>query len=154
MARKKLPAKIKRAVAQTIADGSVPVIKTATAHKTKYPLIDENTLIQALLTEISPENIDKIRSGAVLSVIDAFDRRITRVQFLDILATALPLYDWLGSLQTVQRVDSINKKQKLTEESLAEAVAEYCSRSDAVRLTLLRCMRGVVACAPSDASIH
>jgi len=74
--------------------------------------------------------------------------------FLSILSNSLQLYDWLGCLQTVQQVDSINRKKKLTEETVAEAAAEYSSRSEAARLYLLSLMRGVVACAPSEATLH
>lgn len=132
----------------------MPVIQAPKRVTSRYPLLDETILIKALLTEISPENIDQIRSGAVLSIIAAFDRRIPRTQFLEIVATALPMYDWLGCLQTVQRIDMIKKKQKLTDESLAEATTEYQSRSDATRRALLERMKAIVACAPSDETLH
>lgn len=133
---------------------SVPVIKSFPVAKEQYPLLDENVLIQALLSEISVENSEKIRSGSVLAIIAAFDRRVPRAAFLDIVATALPLYDWLGSMQTVQRIDMIHKKKKLTEESLATALAEFGAQSDAYRVAILNRMKMVVSCAPSSATIH
>jgi hypothetical protein len=130
------------------------VIKATVAPKDKYPLLDEKVLIQALSTEISREEIEKIRGGAVLAVVDAYDRKVPRGLFLDIVATALPMYDWLGSLQTVQRVETISQKRPITPEALAEAVAEYTERSNHARQYLLTRMQGIVACAPSDATIH
>lgn len=133
---------------------SVPVISAPKAPKEKYPLLDEVALIKSISNEISPDTQDKIRGGTVLSILDAFDRRVSRQMFLSILSNSLQLYDWLGGLETVQRIGSLHKKQKLTEEALAEATAEYSSRSDAARLFLLALMKGLVDCAPSDATLH
>ena len=119
-----------------------------------FPVLDEETLIKALSAEVGPNTTELIRSGAVLSLIDAFDRRLPRNVFLDILSHSLPLYDWLGCLDTVRRMSRLQNQQKLTEAALAEAVAEYMSTSDSVRAYLLSRMKLVVTCAPSTATIH
>lgn len=133
---------------------SAPVIKAPQAPKEKYPLLDEKLLIQSLSTEISPETNEKIRGGAVLSIVDAFDRRIPRSMFLSMLSSSLQLYDFLGCLETVQRIEALMEKQKFTSTTLTEAGIEYSARSEAAKIYLLALMKGVVEQAPSDATIH
>lgn len=133
---------------------SVPVIKAPPAPKERYPLLDELALIQALSTEISVDTNEKIRGGAVLSIVDAFDRRIPRQMFLSMLSSSLMLYDFLGCLETVQRIETLVEKQKFNASTLTDAAGEYSSRSESARLYLLALMKGVVDCAPSGATIH
>lgn len=58
------------------------------------PLIDENVMVQYLqLAEKDAPAAERLRSGAAMLLIDAFDRDITRDQFLAALGAAVQLID-------------------------------------------------------------
>ncbi len=116
--------------------------------------MDERALITSLSSEVALETLNDIRSGTILSIIDAYDRRVPRAVFLDIVTHSLPLYDWIGSLEMVNRIAALYTRQKVSEPALAEAAAEFSNRADSARRHLLGRMKAVVACAPSDATLH
>lgn len=68
------------------------------------PLIDESILIEALDVTISSETIQQIQSGAFLLVLDAWDRKVTRDQFIAALGAAQALIDSVARVSLMSNV--------------------------------------------------
>lgn len=56
------------------------------------PVLDENLILEALQRVPSYSNIGALQQGALQSLIDMYDRKMTREQFLHNAATAVSLY--------------------------------------------------------------
>lgn len=71
------------------------------------PIIDEDVMMEALKaappTAIA-EHAGRLRSGAALLLLDAFDRQVTRDQFMAIMGAAIELVDNVGRFQMVHNV--------------------------------------------------
>lgn len=77
------------------------------------PLIDEAVLIDALKPadpDQLDENVIKLRSGAALLLVDAFDRKATRDQFIAALGAALGLSDIIARYETMMHVKMFEKE--------------------------------------------
>lgn len=71
------------------------------------PVIDETVMLQALKVPTPghmSENTLRLRTGATLLLLDAFDRRVTRDQFIAALGAATELTDMLGRFETMLNV--------------------------------------------------
>lgn len=79
---------------------------------------------------------------------------MSRPVFLEVVSNAMPLYDWLGCLRIMRMLLRSLTAGKLTPDELGHAITEYITKAENSRDVLLRTMKGVVACAPSDATIH
>lgn len=64
------------------------------------PVIDENVMMQALKSEGGND----IRTGATMLLLDAFDRKITRDQFIAALGAVVSLIDGVGKQEMMINV--------------------------------------------------
>lgn len=71
------------------------------------PVIDENVMLKALKAP-EPEQLSKntfrLRTGATLLLLDAFDRKVTRDQFIAALGATVELTDMLGRYEVMLNV--------------------------------------------------
>ena len=96
-------------------------------------------MLKMLKMTISRQTTNEVQAGAVLSVVDAYDRGVDRQTFLRILNEAVMLYDYLGCLSTVGRIQDIfihdnltaDRSLKVLRHSLktAECLGISCSKS-------------------------
>lgn len=73
------------------------------------PLIDEDVMFAALkptATEQLGENAARLRAGASLLMLDAYDRNVTRDQFI---ATMIPAVAFLDMLSKFEMMNSVKK---------------------------------------------
>jgi hypothetical protein len=71
------------------------------------PVLNENIMLEALKQsppEALGENARRLRTGAVMLLLDAFDRKVTRDQFIAALGSATELIDMLGRFEIASNV--------------------------------------------------
>jgi len=62
------------------------------------PVVDEEFMVEALSTEVSPQTIARLQTGAMLLLIDAYDRKTTRGEFAQIADAAVKAYSQAAKL--------------------------------------------------------
>ena len=122
--------------------------------KKEYPLLDENQMLKMLKTAISRQTANEVQAGAVLSVVDAYDRGVDRQTFLRILNEAVMLYDYLGCLSTVGRIQDIFAHNELTSDKITEGINAFATSSTVARDKLLEVVQLITEMPPSTATIH
>lgn len=56
------------------------------------PIIDEEFMVEALSAQVSPATIARLQTGAMMLLIDAYDRKTTRMEFAQIADAAVKAY--------------------------------------------------------------
>jgi hypothetical protein len=62
------------------------------------PLMDEQLILDQLRVEPGYENIAKLQAGALQALIDMYDRKMTRGEFMHCAASAVALYGQTSKL--------------------------------------------------------
>jgi hypothetical protein len=122
-----------------------------TRPKGPYPIIDEGLMLELLSGLKGPT---KVQAGAFLSIMDGFDRHLPRTRFYEILSHSIWLHTWLGSMNTFDNVIRLWKDNKLTDDVVAGARAEFTAQTEAMRVYVAGVMQSVAQCPPSNAVIH
>jgi hydroxypyruvate isomerase len=76
------------------------------------PTIDEDVMMEALklpTAEELPTSAQRLRSGASMLILDAFDRKVTRDQFLAALGAGVSLIDAIGRHQMLLNVKAFHQ---------------------------------------------
>lgn len=67
-------------------------------------LIDEDQMIKALDVTITSESAQQVQSGAYMLLLDAWDRKLTRDQFITAIGTAHQLIDACARISLMSNV--------------------------------------------------
>jgi hypothetical protein len=117
------------------------------------PIISEQSIIGLLDVPASLEAADRLQSGAMLALVDGFDRRIQREPFVRLTAAAMSTHTNLGRLQFLNLIVELAKKQPLTADQLTQAVIEIVAYCETERLSLLHQAKLVAMCPVSTDKI-
>lgn len=118
------------------------------------PQMYEPQLLDVLSVPAGVLTVERLQSGALMSVVDAFDRRIMRYPFIDLVQAAMVLNNQLGRLTLVAAIAEEVKNKTVTPEKLAEAIVGLTERAEIQRLKVLKLMQLVAACPTSEDNVH
>jgi hypothetical protein len=118
------------------------------------PILSELIVMASLDIPVSLQNIESLQSAALISVVDAFDRRIERESFCEIVAASLALHSYLARLNLAAAVESLLAKDVLTLKKVQDAAQSLTMDGEAARIALKRFMHLVVQCPTSADPIH
>jgi hypothetical protein len=85
------------------------------------PLIDEEFMVEALSTKVSPQTIARLQTGAMLLLIDAYDRKTTRGEFAQIADCAVKAYAQAAKLWLMTNIKESDDGGFLTTDAIGEA---------------------------------
>jgi hypothetical protein len=118
------------------------------------PILNENLMLTTLVTPLSADDVERLQYGAMMSVVDAFDRKIKREPFCDIVAAALSLHSHLARLHLAMSIEALQKVGKLDEKKMSDATRILAEDGELQRRKLFKLMELVVACPRSDDAVH
>ena len=118
------------------------------------PQVAEYILMVALNENLSRDNADLLGAAANLALVDCFDRRILREQFLDIVGNAASVQSYLTRVRTVRLIRAMLDEGILTKEKLDEAEIKLVAFGEAARKALIRQMELVVQCPTSEDKVN
>jgi hypothetical protein len=90
------------------------------------PLFDENHILSLLSVPINRDNIDAVQAGAVQALMDLYDRKVTREEFVACLAPCLVLYGQAAKLWILHNVKDVHDAGYLETEKFDEASEGLC----------------------------
>lgn len=68
------------------------------------PIINEDMLVEALDVTLTSETIQQVQSGAFMLVLDAWDRKVTRDQFIAALGASQAMIDSVARVSLMANV--------------------------------------------------
>jgi len=90
------------------------------------PRLDEDYIRALLSVPVTHENTDAIQQGAVQALIDLYDRKVTRDEFLTAGAACLSLYGQCSKLWMLHNVRAVYKDGTLTDQKFLDADKAFC----------------------------
>ena len=118
------------------------------------PVVDEQHLMGSLDVPASLAVVERLQSSSVISVIDGFDRKVTRDPFIHLTAAAFSLHTHLGRLHLIARINELFKQGKLTQERLTDAENQLIAFCEVERVTLCNQVALVAQCPTSASPVH
>lgn len=118
------------------------------------PVLSEPAIMYALERKVCVEELDVIRTGALLALIDGHDRKVLREPYVDLAQAAQNLQNLTGRIYAYSYVLRMLQQKTLTEDKLTEILAALTATAEAQRHKLLTTMTLVVQCPYDDDTRH
>jgi hypothetical protein len=118
------------------------------------PILDEDGIRYLLKAAVSPDNVSELQAGAVQAMIDLYDRKVTREDFVEMLAPAIALYGSVAKLWILSSIESVFDGGDLTKERFNTA---RIALSDLVRKqaeTVIDHVKRLQECPTSQDKVH
>ena len=116
--------------------------------------LHEELIVAMLGTTPSSEHGENLRTAALMVLLDAYDRKVTRDSFFDTARHALQLNEMMGRLESISGVHASMKANLLTAEKLQEAVSVVTGHADTCRKSLIRDMALLMQCPEDEDAAH
>src|ERR1700737_2556440 len=85
------------------------------------PILNEEAITQALDTVVDLQTINRLHAGALMSIVDAWDRKILRDEFVVLVDAAMKLTEHTAKLWLIHKVKEAHSKQRVNEAALLKA---------------------------------
>lgn len=118
------------------------------------PVLHEPTIMEALDCLPVAENTSRLQAAAMLSLLDAYDRNLTRENFVTLASAALALHTQMGKLYMIDSVRENDRAGVLDAEMLDTAVKGVRVMAIDAHAEVFGLMRRVVACPTSQDKVH
>ena len=118
------------------------------------PVLDEILIQACLALPPTAENSEKVQQGALMAAVNAFDRRLERDKFIDIVSSAQTLKDALGRQSIARSIDIIFRAGDLSQEKLDSAIEGLTKVVDIHRLRLLDMVKDMAQCPTKHDSVN
>jgi hypothetical protein len=105
-------------------------------------------ILECLEVPVKTENIGAIQSGAIMAIVDAFDRQIERNHFVMLCDYAMTLHGALGRMYTLLSMRQLAVSEDLNTGTIDHAV-ERLTEHAVMKQVQLRELMGKVAQCPT-----
>lgn len=72
------------------------------------PVLDEEGILELLTMPVSSQTVSALQAGAVQAMIDLYDRKVTRDEFIHSIAPCINLYGQLAKLWLLSNVKAVH----------------------------------------------
>lgn len=118
------------------------------------PVFDEDYILHLLALPVTVDCVDGLQAGAAQALIDLYDRKVTRDEFIENFAKCLSLYSYGAKLNMLHSVKARFDDKTLTENSFKETDARLCDVITKQAQTVAELMKRLKECPTSVDKIH
>lgn len=118
------------------------------------PVLDEDQILMAIQIPLNEDNLLPVRMGTLCSVIDAFDRKLLRDPYVELVGDAMNLHSCSGRLEILYGVRQLFKDGKFEEKFITDSIEHIEKRGDTFRASLVAKMRKVAECRNDTDPVH
>ncbi len=118
------------------------------------PVLDEDLMVDLIEVDPTPDAAQRLMAGAMMLLVDAYDRKVTRENFNAIVTTAVALHGYAaqyGCLCVTQRLFRDGKLDDLTLTNSVETLRKFVVRNAEIGAKQARLLRD---CPLSDDKVH
>ena len=118
------------------------------------PQLDEDYIKALLSSPVSLDNTDAIQSGAAQALIDLYDRKVTREEFMNMAGVCLGLYGQCSKFWLLHSVKGVFEQGNFNDQSIkdAEIGIEQLIRAHAERV--IEIVKRLQLCPTSKDPVH
>lgn len=118
------------------------------------PLLDEDGILMLLHAVVSPETTNALQAGAVQTLLDLYDRKVTRAEFCEQGSECLAMYGTVAKLWMLNNMHQVFAEHGLTEEKFALAEGQLVELIKKQAATLIAQVERLKQCPLSEDKIH
>lgn len=118
------------------------------------PVLDEEMIADLLKCPISPENVGRIQAGAMQALMDLYDRKATRDEFIAMATPCVALYGQTSKLWLLANVRMVFDSGDLDTNRFEQA---QTGLSDIIRVqceTVIEIVKRLRMCPTSQDKVH
>ncbi len=86
------------------------------------PVLDEDYIIELLRVPVKAATIDRIQAGAVQALMDLFDRKCTRDEFLSLASRCISLYGQTAKMWMLSNIAVVHEEGTLDKKTFDVAI--------------------------------
>lgn len=114
------------------------------------PVLSEEMILDCLSVDCTLDGIQALQTGALFSIVDAYDRLTVRDAYLPIVYASLALHATMSRIHALTMVKRLLDKGELTDEKLDAALEGLYSYATGAKIDLKRMVSHVAECAKSS----
>jgi len=118
------------------------------------PVLNEDNIVMLLKAPAIPEATNSIQSGCVQTIIDMWDRKCTREEFIDRLQPALGLYGNCAKLWVLRNIEEVYKTNELSPERFEHAKEQLAEMIRLSTATLIDHVKRMQLCPEDEDKVH
>jgi hypothetical protein len=118
------------------------------------PILDEDTIVALLKTPVSARNVNAIQAGAVQALIDLYDRKCTREEFVNLASPCIALYGQAAKLALLANVEIVYDSGDLDKERFNRARDGLIDLVRKQTETVIDVVKRLQLCAGSQDHVH
>lgn len=118
------------------------------------PLLNERLIMDTLDKVSSPMSASRLQDGCTLAITDAFDRKIDREPFVQLLGDALNTINMLSRISAVSAMLTMLKEDRISKEKMEHALKVLTENAERHRKGLVELMDKVRQCPTNYDPIH
>lgn len=118
------------------------------------PVLDEDHIVQLLTVPVRADTISYLQQGAVQAMIDLYDRKVTREDFIEMLAPCIALYGQAAKLWILANIEAVHDSGELDKARFIKArhgLAEIIQKQTA---SVVEVVEKLAACPTSQDKVH
>lgn len=118
------------------------------------PVLHEPTIMDTLDCRCNADNAARLQAGALMSLVDAYDRKLTRESFVVLAGAALAMHTQAGKLFMIASVEDNHRVGVLDELMLTRAVHGVTGLTEKAHTELIGLMEKITMCPTSEHKVH
>lgn len=113
------------------------------------PILNEDMILAALSVPAALAVAEQLQEASGMALANAYDRKIERAPFIDLMNAALSMSYHMAKLQVTGRIRALMERDQLTKEKLDNAAMELIAFGEASRVKLYNMTERVSQCPTS-----
>lgn len=118
------------------------------------PILDEDLIVSILQCPINSEQVNRIQAGAMQAMVDLYDRKATRDEFISLSAPCVALYGQASKLSLLGNIKHVCEQGDLdlnninkSTERLEDLIRKQCE-------TVIEIVKRLKLCPTSQDRVH
>lgn len=118
------------------------------------PVLDEDNILHMLSAPLTLDTLDYVQSGAAQALVDLYDRKVTREQFIALASPVLAFYAQIARLRMIVSVDEVFAQGTLDQATLDKAKVGIVTLLEKQRGTVVDTVKKLMECPTSEDRVH
>lgn len=118
------------------------------------PVLDEQNIVALLRCPIKAETVGRLQAGAVQAMIDLYDRKVTREEFINAIAPCITLYGSAAKIWILDNVRVSHEDGQLDAATFDQAMNGLADLTRKQAEIVVEMVKRLIQCPTSQDHVH
>lgn len=118
------------------------------------PVLEEEIIKRLLQYPATPDNLPFLQNAAMQCLLDMYDRKLTRPEFIEHGSKAVTLYAQMAKLWLLDHIYELHREGVLTENSFTSAQVQMKELIEVIARELIETVKRMQECPLDEDKIH